>query len=36
MGYSDNRSKELTQVLRDMQPAPTAEEKAKIQDAIDS
>jgi hypothetical protein len=36
MGYSDNRSKELTQVLRDMQPAPTAEEKAKIQDAIDT
>ena len=36
MGYSDNRSRELTQRLRDMQPAPTAEEKAKIQDAIDT
>lgn len=36
MGYSDNRSKELTQLLRDMQPAPTAEEKAKIQDALDT
>lgn len=36
MGYSDNRSKELTQVLRDMKPSPTAEEKAKIQDGIDT
>lgn len=35
MGYMDSRSAEVTQRLRDAQPAPTAEEKDKIQGAFD-
>lgn len=36
MGYSDNRAKELETRLKQMAPPPSAEETAKIQDAVNT